>query len=122
MPTTAIETGEEHKGGLHLPHLPVDLDTVNKLVTVPDWISLHPLLANYFAESVGTFIFALTVALVTNNNPDVEPDANVTALPVGFMLMSMVFAFGYISGGHFNPAVTFAVLFTHKEGRVKMLG
>ena len=119
MSTTTIEVGNEKKkeeGQFKV------LDDLNKLVTVPDWISLHPLLANFVAESVGTFIFALTFALVGMNNPHPTPDANITAIPVGFMLMCMVFTFGYISGGHFNPAVTLAVLLTGQESRLKMVG
>ena len=28
------------------------------------------------------------------------------ALSIGFSVMAMIFAVGYISGGHFNPAVS----------------
>lgn len=99
------------------------VDGVSNLLAVPDFVKLHPLLANYVVEALGTFIFTLTFALVGINNPNpaARPDTNITALPVGFMLMTMVFAFGYISGGHFNPAVTLAVMFTAFEGRLKML-
>lgn len=54
-------------------------------------------------EFVGTFLFVLTIALSANANPEVAP------LAIGFMLMVMIFTFGYISGGHFNPSVTLAV-------------
>lgn len=98
-------------------------DVMNKVVGVPDWIALHPLLANYAAEGIGTFIFALTVALVGINNPHQpdRPETNITALPIAFMLMCMVFTFGYISGGHFNPAVTFAVLIAKRDNVFKAL-
>lgn len=98
-------------------------DMLNKVVGVPDWIALHPLLASYFAEGLGTFIFALTVALVGINNPHIpsKPETNITAIPISFMLMCMVFTFGYISGGHFNPAVTFAVWVAKRDNLVKAL-
>jgi len=40
---------------------------------------------------------------VVVTNPGQAPFA------IGFSLMAIVFAFGYFSGGHFNPAVTFGV-------------
>jgi glycerol uptake facilitator-like aquaporin len=91
-------------------------------VGVPDWIALHPLIAHYAAECLGTFVFTLTFALVAMNNPSAagKPDTNITALPVGFAFMALVFTFGYISGGHFNPAVTAAVLIIERD--VKHLG
>ena len=54
-------------------------------------------------EFVGTFLFVLTIGLSSNANGEVAP------LAIGFMLMVMIFCFGYISGGHFNPSVTLAV-------------
>lgn len=53
-------------------------------------------------EFVGTFLLVLTVTLASANSGELTP------LAAGFMLMAIIFAFGYISGGHFNPAVTFA--------------
>lgn len=58
------------------------------------------------AEFVGTFLFVLTIPLSTEGIGSLAP------LPIGFMLMAMVFTFGYISGGHFNPAITFATVIT----------
>ena len=84
---------------------------------LPDWVKLHPLFGAYLAEAAGTFLFVLTIALVEINNPGTpgRPDTNITPLPIGFMLMCMVFTFGYVSGGHFNPAVTFAVFLARRD-------
>lgn len=48
-------------------------------------------------ELLGTFFFLLTIALTSN------------ALAIACMLMAWVYIGGYISGGHYNPAVTLAV-------------
>jgi glycerol uptake facilitator-like aquaporin len=82
------------------------------ILKIPDFVMLHPLMGAYLAEAIGTFAFVLTISLVQVNNLMYHGsvDTNMTSLPIGFMLMCMVFTFGYISGGHFNPAVTIAVL------------
>ncbi|CUF50619.1 aquaporin-like protein, putative [Bodo saltans] len=85
-------------------------------LAVPDWVVLHPLLGAYLAEGIGTFAFVLTIALVQVNNVNLynNVDTNMTCLPIGMMLMCMVFTFGYVSGGHFNPAVTIACALARK--------
>lgn len=61
-------------------------------------------------EFVGTFIFAFTVGMATE-----KTGAGALApLAIGFVLMVMVFAGGHISGGHYNPAVSTAVLLRGK--------
>jgi aquaporin Z len=61
-------------------------------------------------EAVGTFFFVLTIGLVV-----LEPGAGALApLAIGSVLMVMVYAGGHISGGHYNPAVTLAVLIRGK--------
>jgi len=56
-------------------------------------------------EFIGTFFLVFTVGVTV-----VNPDAGVIApLAIGSVLMVMVYAGGHISGGHYNPAVTFAV-------------
>jgi aquaporin Z len=59
----------------------------------------------YIAEFIGTFFLVLTIGCT------VIPAASgvIAPLAIGAALMVMVFAGGHISGGHFNPAVTFAI-------------
>ncbi|EAN94139.1 aquaporin-like protein, putative [Trypanosoma cruzi] len=95
------------------------------ILYVPDWVRLHPLLGSYVAEAFGTFACVLTLSLVSVRNQslfDRSNDTNMTALPIGFMFMCMVFTFGYISGGHFNPAVTMAVFLVRKLDFVRAVG
>jgi aquaporin Z len=57
-------------------------------------------------EFVGMFLFVFTVGMATN-----KAGAGALApLAIGAVLMVMVFAGGHVSGGHFNPAVSTAVL------------
>ena len=56
----------------------------------------------YITEFIGTFFLVLVVALTGN------------AAAIGVTLMVMVFAGGHISGAHYNPAVTLAVLIRGK--------
>src|SRR6478672_2050424 len=60
----------------------------------------------YVAEFIGTFFLVLTVGCT------VIPAASgvIAPLAIGSALMVMVYAGGHVSGGHFNPAVTLAVL------------
>src|SRR5438309_11253742 len=67
----------------------------------------------YIAEFIGTFFLVLTVGCTA-----IPAAAGVIpALAIGAVLMVMIFAGGHISGGHFNPAVTFAIFI---RGRLEM--
>src|SRR5437899_10126356 len=59
----------------------------------------------YVAELIGTFFLVLTIgcSVIGNGAGPLAP------LAIGSALMVMIFAGGYISGGHFNPAVTLGV-------------
>lgn len=58
----------------------------------------------YIVEFIGTFFLVFTVGLCL-----VLPGNGViAAIAIGFILMVMVYAGGYISGGHYNPAVSLA--------------
>src|SRR4030081_3197191 len=59
----------------------------------------------YIAEFIGTFFLVLTIGCSVIGN-GVGP---LAPLAIGSALMLMIFAGGYISGGHFNPAVTLGV-------------
>jgi aquaporin Z len=66
----------------------------------------------YIAEFIGTFFLVLTIGCTV-----IGAGASVIApLAIGAALMVMVFAGGHISGAHYNPAVTLAVLI---RGKVK---
>lgn len=56
----------------------------------------------YIVECIGTFFLVLTVGLTGN------------PLAIGGVLAAMVYMGGYISGGHYNPAVTLGVLLQKK--------
>jgi aquaporin TIP len=61
----------------------------------------------YFHEKIYNFSFFLTEIL----NPDITSDASsliATAVAQGFALFVAVFMAVDVSGGHVNPAVTFA--------------
>lgn len=55
-------------------------------------------------EFIGTFFLVFTVCEAVKSGSDVAP------LAIGAALMVMVYAGGHISGGHYNPAVSTAVL------------
>ena len=59
----------------------------------------------YIAEFIGTFFLVLAIgcSVIGNGAGPFAP------LAIGSALMVMIFAGGYISGGHFNPAVTLGV-------------
>ena len=60
----------------------------------------------YFTEFIGTMFLVLVVGVAA-----IGGQAGVMApIAIGTILMVMIYAGGHISGGHYNPAVTFAVL------------
>jgi len=61
------------------------------------------------AEFLGTFMLALTVCL------NLVMSSATTAWAAAAALMCMVYALGNVSGGHFNPAVTLAVVLSGRD-------
>src|SRR5437867_1551929 len=63
-------------------------------------------MAKYLTEFIGTFFLVLTIGLVVKAEKPISP---VEALPIGAVLMVMVYMGGHVSGAHYNPAVSLAV-------------
>merc|ERR1719163_1406839 len=59
------------------------------------------------AEFLGTFFLVFGVGLYV-----LIGDGATAAMAIGFLLMVQVYMFGNLSGGHVNPAVTVAILFS----------
>lgn len=74
--------------------------------------SITPKLA---AEAIGTFMLVFTVGL------NVLARSSAGAFSIAASLMCMVYSVGDISGGHFNPAVTLAILARKKIGLAEAL-
>jgi MIP family channel proteins len=70
-------------------------------------------LTNAIAEAVGTFALVF-VGVMAINNAD---SLTAVALAFGLVIFVMVAALGHVSGGHFNPAVTFAFLLSRHIDR-----
>jgi aquaporin Z len=64
----------------------------------------------FIVECIGTFFLVLNIGLTV-----IPGSAGVIApLAIGSVLMVLVYAGGHISGAHYNPAVTLAVLIRGK--------
>ncbi|MGF6884680.1 aquaporin Z [Nocardia sp. GAS34] len=64
--------------------------------------------AKFAVELIGTFFLVVTVGTSVRSGSPLAP------LAIGAVLMVMIYAGGHVSGGHYNPAVTLAVLLRHR--------
>lgn len=75
-------------------------------------------MSRYLVEFIGAFFLVFTVGMVS-----IDPGAGELApLAIGSVLMVMVYAGGPISGGHYNPAVSFAIWLRGKLELVDAVG
>jgi len=71
----------------------------------------------YLVEFIGTFFLVFTVGCTV-----IPPGAGELApVAIGASLMVMVYAGGHVSGGHYNPAVSFAVWLRGKLPNIDLL-
>lgn len=75
--------------------------------------------SKYLAELVGTFVlvFVGSMSIVAAHAMS-APVLVVVPLGFGLALLAAIFAFGDVSGGHFNPAVTLGALL---DGRIALI-
>jgi len=64
----------------------------------------YPLVSKLVSEFLGTFMLVLTVGL------NVLGGSTAGAFSIAASLMCMIYALGTVSGAHFNPAVTTAII------------
>ena len=73
-------------------------------------------MTKYATEAIGTLFLVFTIgAAVRSGNP-------LAPLAIGAVLMAMVYAGGHVSGAHYNPAVTVAVLVRGRIGLREAVG
>eukprot|EP00796_Vickermania_ingenoplastis_P007888 gene7888-5513_t len=65
--------------------------------------TLSPVLSAAVVELIGSFFLVLSVPLSATHDTELAP------LAVGFMALTMIISMSYLSGGHFNPAVSLSV-------------
>jgi aquaporin Z len=77
----------------------------------------------YAAELIGTFVlvFGGSAAIVSAGVTS-SPSLIVAALAFGLALLAGLYAFGEVSGGHFNPAVSLAMFLDRRLPSNELIG
>ena len=77
----------------------------------------------YLAELIGTFLFlTMGYASVAAFLASGAPGHLVVPFAFSLGLLAAIFAFGHISGAHFNPAVTIAMVLDKRTGTMDAAG
>merc|ERR1711972_465460 len=75
-----------------------------KVVRPEDFGGKRGLMARLSSEFIGTYMLVVTIGL------NVCAGSPAAAFSIAASLTSMIYALGDVSGAHFNPAVTVAIL------------
>ena len=92
---------------------------ISALKTKKFWVNLvHRSLAEFYGTCGFVFVSVLSTSSHTGTDGPSPSSVVTVALSHGLGLMGMVAAFGHVSGGHFNPAVTLGAFIS---GRINWL-
>ena len=75
-------------------------------------VETHTMYQRLAAEFLGTFVLVFGgcgAAVLASGVPDVGIGYLGVALAFGLTVVTMAYAVGHVSGGHFNPAITLGV-------------
>lgn len=112
------------------PEAPDDLDHVYDSLdtadagedTVAEPTTGPSLVARMLAELVGSFVLIfIGLGALLYGGLIAEPDVLAGAFAFGLALMAAIAAFGAISGGHFNPAISLGAAITGRIGWADLL-
>lgn len=67
-------------------------------------MNIPTIFLKFIAEIIGSFIFISLIFIITSK----DLSAHIVAIPIGLALAISIILFGDFTGGHFNPAVSFA--------------
>lgn len=80
----------------------------------------NELLKKFIAEVLGTFVFlGVIITVVNNSNPQEAEVSNW--LKIGLALGVTIALFGGVSGGNFNPAVSFMLFLNNQLSKTELL-
>ena len=65
------------------------------------------MLNKFIAEMIGTFVFLGVIIITVSGKSSTVLDKAEAWIKIGIALSVAILLFGKISGGHFNPAVSF---------------
>ena len=99
----------------HATHSPTS-ESATQVVVDPDLVRRRGTATKYATEAIGTLFLVFTIGAAVRSGSPLAP------LAIGAVLMAMVYAGGHVSGAHYNPAVTMAVLVRGRIGLREAIG
>jgi len=91
----------------------------NFCACTPSQESVSKLAVKALAEFMGTYLLLQAIVFAVNSGDDLAP--YLAPLAIGSTLMVSIYAWGHVSGAHFNPAVSTGFLVAGKIGPLEYL-